>query len=71
MTKDEKNKAESEGIIILRAQFNHQKQCWRICKHTSSGGWEIFKNEPFTTQEKTNDTIDWYVRQYPSMYIKD
>lgn len=71
MTKDEKNKFELAGGIILRSQFNHQKNFWRIYRHTPNGGWEMYKNEPFATKEAAEDIINWYVRQYPGKYVND
>jgi hypothetical protein len=65
MTKDEKNTLLQEGNVILRTQFDHRKELWKIVKATRSGGWARFGGGWYATRNITERKIRVICDSYP------
>jgi hypothetical protein len=70
MNRTERYEMTKQGLVILRAVYNHRKGMYTIKSHTLSGGWERFAEVDYPTLELADEAIDMLVTKL-KIYRRD
>jgi hypothetical protein len=71
MNKNDYYKLRRQGIIVLRAQYDQRKNCWKIVEYKLTGGWGRFGAGWYLTKEDCQAKITVLVNDHPNTYRED
>lgn len=71
MTKQDRERETRGGKIILRAQYDSRRNCWKIVKYSAVGGWTRFGSGWYTTCADCRNKIEYIVEGSLGQYIDE